>query len=267
MSRNPSDTESSLLDKVTDEIEESIIKMVKSKEKVEVSNNLKDATKKEKMIIFLKERILRGHWKKHKKNSLINQFYSVRDNLSVIDDVIYMNDLCVPPYALREDVVKKVLEMGHLGETKGLNLLRQNYWWPGCSSAMKKTVRKCYECQIVTKQHNIEPMKPEMLPEGPFQKVAVDFKGPFYDGYYALVFVDLYSRWPEAYFVKSTRFNAVEKHFLRYFATYGTPLKTKSDNGPPFNGEEFNNFSKIYGFKHRKLAPKHPQANGEKKIT
>ena len=100
-------------------------------------------------------------------------------------------------------MVKKVHEMGHLGEIKGLNLLQQNYWWPGCSSLMRKAVRKCHECQNVTKQHNIEPMKPEMLPEGPFQKVAVDFKGPFYDGYYALVFVDLYSRWPEAYFVKS----------------------------------------------------------------
>ena len=33
----------------------------------------------------------------------------------------------------------------------------------------------------MTKQHNIEPMKPEMLPKGPFQKVAVYFKGPFYD--------------------------------------------------------------------------------------
>ena len=96
---------------------------------------------------------------------------------------------------------------------------------------MKEAIRICHECQIVTKQHNIEPMKPEKLPEGPFQKVAVDFKGPFYDGYYALVFVDLYSRWPEAYFVKSTSFNAVEKHF----ATYGIPLKIKSDNGPPFN--------------------------------
>ena len=77
--------------------------------------------------------------------------------------------------------------MGHLGETIGLNLLQQNYWWPGCSSTMKETVRKCHECQIVTKQHNIEPMKPEMLPEGPFQKVAVDFKGSLYDGYCALV--------------------------------------------------------------------------------
>ena len=81
MSRNPSDTESSYLDKVTDELEKSIIKMVKNKEKVGVSNSLKDATKKDKMMIFLKERILQGDWKKHKKNSLINQFYLVRDNL------------------------------------------------------------------------------------------------------------------------------------------------------------------------------------------
>ena len=63
MSRNPSDTESSYLDKVTDELEESIIKMVKNKEKAGVSKNLKDATKKDKMMVFLKERILQGDWK------------------------------------------------------------------------------------------------------------------------------------------------------------------------------------------------------------
>ena len=124
MSRNPLGTESSYLDKVTNEVEESIIKIVKNKENAEASNNLKDATKKDKMMIFLTERILQGDWQKHKKNSLINQFYFVRDNLSVIDDVIYMNDLCIPPYALREDVVKEVHEMGHLCQTKALNLLR-----------------------------------------------------------------------------------------------------------------------------------------------
>ena len=63
--------------------------------------------------------------------------------------------------------------------------------------------------------------------------------------------------------MKSTSFNAVEKYFLRYFVTYGTPLKIKSGNRPRFNREEFSNFTKIHGFKHRKLTPKHPQANGE----
>ena len=43
--------------------------------------------------------------------------------------------------------------------------------------------------------------------------------------------------------------------------SFGTPLKLKSDNGPPFNGEEFINFSKVHGFKHRKLTPKHPRSS------
>ena len=128
ISRNLLRTESSYLDKVTDELEGIIIKMVKNKENAGVSNNLKDAAKKDKTMIFLKEKILQGDWKKHEKYSLINQLYLVRDDLSVIDDVIYMKDLCVPPYALREDVVKKVHEMGDLGETKGLKLLWQTNW-------------------------------------------------------------------------------------------------------------------------------------------
>ena len=45
MSRNLLHTESSYLDKVTDELEGIIIKMVKNKENAGVSNNLKDAGK------------------------------------------------------------------------------------------------------------------------------------------------------------------------------------------------------------------------------
>ena len=70
----------------------------------------------------------------------------MRDNPSAIGNVIYMNDLCVPPYALREGVLKEVHLIGHLGENKGRNLWRQNYWWTGCYSAMMEAVRKCHEC-------------------------------------------------------------------------------------------------------------------------
>ena len=67
-----------------------MVKMVKNKDDTSVSNNLKYATKKDKMMMFLMERILRD-WKKY-KNSFINQFYSVRGKLHVIDDTTYMNN-------------------------------------------------------------------------------------------------------------------------------------------------------------------------------
>ena len=37
----------------------------------------------------------------------------------------------------------------------------------------------------------------------------------------------------------------------------------KSDNGPPFNGDEFAKFASVLGFRHRKVTPLWPRANGE----
>ena len=37
----------------------------------------------------------------------------------------------------------------------------------------------------------------------------------------------------------------------------------KSDNGPPFNGNEFRQFADYLGFKHRKITPLWPKANAE----
>ena len=35
-----------------------------------------------------------------------------------------------------------------------------------------------------------------------------------------------------------------------------------SDNGPPFKSRAFSEFAEFMGFKHRKITPEHPQANG-----
>jgi hypothetical protein len=49
----------------------------------------------------------------------------------------------------------------------------------------------------------------------------------------------------------------------KLFATFGTPLVVRTDNEPPFNGDEFVKFSQVLGFKHRKVTPLWPRANGE----
>ena len=47
------------------------------------------------------------------------------------------------------------------------------------------------------------------------------------------------------------------------FSTFGIPKKIRSDNGPPFNGNEFANFADELGIVHRKVMPLWPEANGE----
>ena len=49
----------------------------------------------------------------------------------------------------------------------------------------------------------------------------------------------------------------------KIFATFRTPNVAKSDNGPPFNGQDFAKFADVLGFKHRKVTPLWPRANGE----
>jgi hypothetical protein len=46
------------------------------------------------------------------------------------------------------------------------------------------------------------------------------------------------------------------------FAMFGIPRKVKSDNGPPFKRHEFSNFAKQLGFKHHRITPYWPRANG-----
>lgn len=47
------------------------------------------------------------------------------------------------------------------------------------------------------------------------------------------------------------------------FAHHGIPRRVYSDNGPPFNSKEFSDFAEEGGFKHHRVTPLHPRANGQ----
>ena len=49
---------------------------------------------------------------------------------------------------------------------------------------------------------------------------------------------------------------------IHVFATHGLPEKITSDNGPPFQSKEFNDFMKMKRIIHHKVTPLWPQANG-----
>ena len=98
---------------------------------------------------------------------------------------------------------------------------------------------------------------------GPWKKVSVDFCGPLANGDLALVFHCQYSRYPVIEFVGSTGAKAAIPVFRRVFDTYGVPEEVKSDNGPPFNSHAFEVYAREEGFKHRKVTPGWPEANGD----
>ena len=45
------------------------------------------------------------------------------------------------------------------------------------------------------------------------------------------------------------------------FAIYGTPKRIESDNGVPFNLNDFEEFARQEGFQHHKVTPRHPRTS------
>lgn len=47
------------------------------------------------------------------------------------------------------------------------------------------------------------------------------------------------------------------------FARHGIPAKIMCDNGPPFNSEQFREFTQSWDIKHTTSSPHYDQSNGQ----
>ncbi|XP_048583356.1 uncharacterized protein K02A2.6-like [Nematostella vectensis] len=124
-------------------------------------------------------------------------------------------------------------------------------------------VDQCFNCQVATKSHKEEPIKPTQIPSKPWKTISTDFGGPYPDGHYNLVVIDKRSRYPVVERVPSTSLGPVKERMKNIFAAYGTPKRVESDNGPPFNSGDYEEFAKEEGFDPHRITPGHPRANGE----
>ena len=62
--------------------------------------------------------------------------------------------------------------------------------------------------------------------------------------------------------VASTHHFKTITHFRELFAAEAVPAIVMSDNGPPFNGEEFRQFACDFDFMHTTSSPHFHQSNG-----
>ena len=105
------------------------------------------------------------------------------------------------------------------------------------------------------------------LPDRPWDVLEADFCRPLPNNKYALVLTDQYSRYPEVEMVTSTSTLPVTKKLKKIiFYTHRVPRVLQTDNGPPFNGEQFQAFAKEMGFQHKRVTPIHPKPRVKWKI-
>ena len=191
---------------------------------------------------------------------MLKQFRKVSSELTNASDVVLRGTRIVIPTTLQDRVIQLAHE-GHQGIVKTKALLRTKVWFPDIDRRAEAAVHNCLACQANTPVAHTEPLKMSALPETPWHSVSADFYGPLPTGEYLLVIIDDYTRYPVVEIVKSTSANTVIPVMDKVFSMLGIPRVCKTDNGPPFNSDQFSQFADYLGFHHRRITPLWPQAN------
>lgn len=222
---------------------------------------IKDATATDETLQNL-ARVITQKWHEVRKD--VGHYQQIKQELSVSNGVILGGTRIIVPGRLRQRVIM-LAHSGHQGIVKTKRFLRDSVWFPGIDKMVEEIVRECLPCQAANHDAKpvSEPLQMSPLPQGPWQELSMDFCGPFPDGDYLLVVTDDFSRYPEVEILRSTSAKAVIPHLDSIFARQGIPNVVRTDNGPPFNSEDFQKFATHFGFTHRRITPMWPRANGE----
>jgi hypothetical protein len=66
--------------------------------------------------------------------------------------------------------------MGHPGQWKTLELITQEYYWPGMTEFVKAYIKEYATCQTTKIQPPVKvPLKPTEIPEGPWETITMNF--------------------------------------------------------------------------------------------
>ncbi|XP_055920739.1 uncharacterized protein K02A2.6-like [Eupeodes corollae] len=179
---------------------------------------------------------------------------------SLTNGTILRNNRVVIPQILRELILAE-LHTAHVGIVKMKALARSYVWWPHIDTDIEDLAQKCMACRSVQKSSK-RIQHPWEYPSTPWQRVHVDFAGPFFEKYFLIV-VDAHSKWPEIFQMNSMKAARTIEVLRDLFARYGLPVTLVSDNGPTFTSGEFRRFLKENGINHKFTTPYHPATNGQ----
>ena len=86
----------------------------------------------------------------------------------------------------------------HQGIVKTKQLLRQKVWWPSIDIDVMSTIKTCHACQMTSVPPREPPVVMTKLPDGPWQRLAMDISGPIEHKYYLLA-VTVFRSWKSSH--------------------------------------------------------------------
>ena len=218
-----------------------------------------EATTSCNLLKRIKNRIRSGRWGQVSQSE--RPFKSVREALSIEDDILEYGTITVVPQMLRRRVLESAHEVAHPSVKLTTAHIARELWWPGMIRDIDWYVTNCAVCSEVrpVKARTVDTWTKE---EEPWTRVHMDhceMKG----GGLVLILSDAYSGWPEAIQVPNKSSMCVLKVLRAIFARNGVPKTLVSDNAPELKSEEIRRWLAIVGCKMVNSPPYFPASNGQ----
>ena len=183
---------------------------------------------------------LKAYWAQW--NSLVMEDGLLKRVIENVDGSQSRKQLLIPRVCVTE-VLRQFHDEasgGHLGTMKTLQKIRERFYWVNCSDDVKDWCRKCPTCSASNgPAHKRRARMQQYVVGSPFERVALDILGPLPEtdagNKYALVVVDYFSKWVEAYAIPNQETTTLADVLIKEFITrFGVPLELHSDQGRNF---------------------------------
>ena len=184
----------------------------------------------------------------------------------VSDNGNWFNAVVVPK-PLQTPVLKDLhTHLCHAGSNKLYLYAHKYVYWQNLRKMCTTFVRKCLTCQMVTARAPKYVQKHSMVPQMPWDHVALDLMGPYpetEDGNkYILTNTCLLTNFLVLVPLPNKETNTVITAFVeKAVMIFGTPRVILTDNGTEFVSKITAKVAEYLGITHLKTSPYHPQGN------
>ncbi|XP_008484608.1 uncharacterized protein K02A2.6-like [Diaphorina citri] len=196
------------------------------------------------------------------KNKLYNElkvFWTYREDLHVIDDIIFKNNSLLIPKSLQKEMLCKIHE-GHMGMNLCCNRAKHVIFWPNMYNQIKEMCSRCDACLSFSPNNTKESLITHEVPELPWIKLGCDLFE--FNKIHYLILVDYYSKFFEIVKLDNLTAQHIITHMKSIFARHGIPKLIVADSGTQFTSQLFKQFSLSYEFDFVCSSPYHHKSNG-----
>ena len=149
-----------------------------------------------------------------------------------------------------------------------MELIKQNYWWPGIKTDVKKYVQGCFKCQQNKVQHmkkagELHPLK---TPEGLWKEISIDIIGPLPKSNGQDAIVVIVDQFTKMICLKATTTNVSFKEIAKIYRDeiwklHRVPKAVLSDRGLQFASRFIEDLMKALETKRMLLTAYHSQTD------